>query len=76
MIDADEEPDTGFGFVFEEDTPAALLAALFRALKAINDGRGPALARRAMAVDVSWSASAAAYAGLMERLASTAPRRN
>jgi starch synthase len=76
VIDADEEPERGFGFVFEEDTPAALLAALFRGLKAINDGRGPALARRAMATDVSWSASAAAYAKLMERLASTAPRQS
>jgi starch synthase len=76
VIDADEERDRGFGFVFDEDTPAALLAALFRALKAINDGRGPELARRAMAMDVSWSASAAAYARLMERLVSSVPRRS
>jgi starch synthase len=76
IVDADEDPESGFGFLFDEDTPAALLAALFRALKALTEERGPALARRAMAVDVSWSASAAAYARLMERLASPAPDRS
>lgn len=76
VVDADEFPDEGYGFFFEEDTPAALLAAVFRALKAVNAGRGPDLSRRAMAADVSWSASAAAYESLMERLVSSAPRRN
>jgi starch synthase len=68
VVDADAEPERGFGFVFEEPTPAALYSALFRGLKAIGDGRGPALARRAMQVDVSWNASAARYEALMASL--------
>src|SRR5262245_19753986 len=68
VVDADEDAATGWGFVFERTTPAAMFGALFRALKAIHEGRGPALAQRAMAVDVSWSASAARYAQLMESL--------
>jgi starch synthase len=76
VVDADEQPDGGFGFVFEALTPAALLGAVFRALKAVQDGRAPELARRAMARDVSWAASAARYEALMESLVARAPVRN
>jgi starch synthase len=76
VIDADEEPDTGFGFVFDASTPAALLGAIFRALKAIQDGRAPELARRAMGRDVSWGASADRYETLMASLVERAPVRN
>jgi starch synthase len=65
VVDADDEPDTGYGFLFDRPTSAALFGALFRALKAVEEGRAPVLARRAMAVDVSWSASAARYEQLM-----------
>ncbi len=68
VVDADEDGAHGFGFVFERLSPAALFGALFRALKAIHDGRGPALAQRAMAIDVSWSSSAARYERLMTSL--------
>ena len=75
VVDADTDPERGWGFVFERPTPVALWGALFRGLKAVRDGRAPLLARRAMAVDVSWSASARRYAALMEELASErAPR--
>ena len=73
VVDADEDPEGGFGFVFDRPTSAALFGALFRALKAIEEGRAQVLARRAMAVDVSWSASAARYERLMGELVS-APR--
>jgi len=70
VVDADAEPERGWGFVFERPTPVALWGALFRGLKAVRDGRAPLLARRAMDVDVSWSASAERYEALMEELAS------
>ncbi len=73
VIDADEEPDRGYGFVFERPTSAALFSALFRGLKAFEEGLAPELARRAMGVDVSWGASAARYEGLMGTLAGVAP---
>jgi starch synthase len=76
VLDADEHPATGFGFVFDASAPAALLSAIFRGLKAVQDGRAPELARRAMARDVSWSASAGRYETLMESLAARAPARN
>jgi starch synthase len=76
VVDADEQPGTGFGFVFGASTPAALLGAVFRGLKAVQDGRALALARRAMDLDVSWGASAARYEALMESLAARAPARN
>ncbi len=69
VIDADEDPQAGFGFVFERAVPAALFGALFRGLKAVQEGRAPLLARRAMAQDVSWDASAARYERLMADLA-------
>jgi len=72
VIDADDEPERGYGFVFERPTSAALFAALFRGLKAIEEGLAPDLARRAMGVDVSWGASAARYEELMGRLAGAA----
>ncbi len=68
VIDADEHPDTGFGFQFDRPTPAALFSAIFRGLKAVQDGRAPALMRRGMAVDVSWSQSAGRYESLMTEL--------
>ncbi len=74
VVDADAEPGRGWGFVFDAPTPAALYAALFRALKAVQDGRAPRLARRAMAVDVSWNASAERYEALMGRLVSALRR--
>jgi starch synthase len=76
VVDADEQPGTGFGFVFDAATPAALLGAVFRALKAVQDGRAPELIRRAMGRDVSWAASAGRYETLMESLAARAPARN
>jgi starch synthase len=75
VVDADDDPESGFGFVFDRPTSAALFGALFRGLKAIEEGRAPTLARRAMSVDVSWSASAARYERLMADLAAARPPR-
>ncbi len=67
VTDADK-PD-GTGFVFDELTPAALVGALSRARRAVDDA--PLLARlrrNAMARDFSWGASARQYAALYERI--------
>jgi starch synthase len=69
VVDADDDPQSGFGFVFGRPTSAAFFGALFRGLKAFEEGRAPDLAQRAMAIDVSWSASAARYERLMADLA-------
>jgi starch synthase len=74
VVDADEHPDTGWGFQFDRPTPAALFSAIFRGLKAVQDGRGPLLARRGMAVDVSWSQSAGRYEALMAGIVAERPR--
>ena len=75
VIDADDDPQHGFGFSFQRPTPADLFDAVFRALKAVQDGRAPELARRAMAVDVSWAASATRYEELMNALVDRPGRR-
>ena len=65
---ADTIPDDA-GFLFDEASPDALIAALRRAFEAFADGpRWDATVRRAMAVDHSWARSARAYLELYEGL--------
>jgi starch synthase len=56
VLDAHEHPATGTGFVFDEATPAALVAAVRRAqgLRAGDPGAWAALVDRGMAVDFNW----------------------
>ena len=55
VVDADERPLAGTGFVFEEATPAALVAAVARAASHRRDAAGwAALLDRGMAVDFNW----------------------
>ena len=62
------QPD-GTGFVHDELTPEALVAALARARRTIADpARLAALRRRAMARDFSWDASARQYVELYRKL--------
>jgi len=64
VVDVDEHPEAGTGFVFDDATPAALVAAVRRAM-AVRSGqpsRWRALVARGMAVDFRWdSASAPLY---------------
>ena len=55
-MDVDEHPGEGTGFVFDEATPAALVAAVGRAmaLRAADPGAWAALLDRGMAVDFRW----------------------
>ena len=55
VVDADERPEAGTGFVFDDATPAALVAAVARAAALRRDPAGwAALLDRGMAVDFNW----------------------
>jgi starch synthase len=57
------------GFVFDEYTPAALLACLNRALRTFRDGRKwAALQRAGMSKDFSWDRSAKEYVKIYDRV--------
>ena len=61
VIDVDEHPGRGTGFVFAEATPAALVAAVARAarMRSTDPDGWSALRSRAMAVDFRWDTGAA-----------------
>jgi starch synthase len=62
VIDADEDPEDGTGFVFEPARPAALVAAVRRGMAALADGpRFRAIQARGMARDSSWRDPARQY---------------
>jgi starch synthase len=71
VVDVDEYPANGTGFLFDDPSPAALLAACERAIAVRADPdrtRWDALVRRAMAVDWAWERSSApAYAAMYRR---------
>ncbi len=71
VVDADERPGEGTGFVFDAATPEALIAAGDRAMGMFRDpdrSRWTALVARAMAADFDWvSASAARYVAAYRR---------
>ncbi len=56
VVDIDEQPAHGTGFVFDEASPAALVAAVTRAmaLRAGDRDGWAALVARGMAVDFAW----------------------
>ena len=64
MVDVDTRAGEGTGFVFDEATPAALVAAVVRASRhrAADPAGWAALRLRGMAVDFNWvTGSAPAY---------------
>ncbi len=64
VVDVDEQPGEGTGFVFDDATPAALVEAVTRAtrLRAAGPPAWADLVRRGMAVDFNWvTGSAPAY---------------
>jgi starch synthase len=54
VVDADERPGEGTGFVFDDATPAALVAAIRRAAAHRRDAGWSALLDRGMAADFNW----------------------
>jgi starch synthase len=70
VVDVDERPGEGTGFVFDEATSAALVAAVARASRLRSDDPAgwAALRQRAMAVDFNWvTGSAPGYLKAYQR---------
>lgn len=62
IIDADEDPKKGNGFIFMERSSRPFLKAIERAIAAYQDGhRFTAIRERAMKSDFSWNKSAKMY---------------
>jgi starch synthase len=68
VVDCDAKLETGTGFLFEDETPRALVAATERALAARALPEWPALVRRVMRLDRSWDGPARRYEALMKNL--------
>ena len=65
VVDCDAKLATGTGFLFDEDSPEAMLAACQRGLGAFTSRRAfAALSRRVMRIDHSWDRSARLYDGV------------
>jgi starch synthase len=66
IIDYNAHPDTGYGFVFEDYSPEALLGTLEKALSmyAEEPGKWIELMKRGMSQDFSWEVSARKYVDL------------
>ncbi|HEY7527565.1 MAG TPA: glycogen synthase GlgA [Candidatus Deferrimicrobiaceae bacterium] len=68
VIDADEDPQRGTGFMFAGYDAGELSDAVSRAIAAYADrARWNGIVRRAMEMDFSWGPSAREYAALYER---------
>ncbi len=69
IIDADQDPKNGNGFMFSEYTGEALLDAVKRAVAGYsqNKKRWQAIQKRGMDADFSWGASARKYGELYQK---------
>jgi starch synthase len=70
IVDTDAALETGTGFLFDEDSPAALLGAVERALAAFSSPSWPKLRRRVMRLDLSWDRPARRYVQMYREAAS------
>jgi starch synthase len=62
VIDADESPDRGTGFKFNDYTPEALVGAIARAVRAFGNPKAwKGFQQNAMGQDFSWDVSAREY---------------
>ena len=61
IVDADAALGTGTGFLFEEESPEALVGALARGLAAFGSAGWPRFRRRIMRQDVGWDRPARRY---------------
>ncbi len=76
VIDADDRPEEGDGFVFTPPDPEALAQAARRAIAAYRDEtRWAAIVQRAMDRDFGWTASAPRYLDAYERAIAIRARR-
>jgi len=68
VVDCDAKLETGTGFLFEEESAKALVAATERALAARAIPQWSALVKRVMRLDRSWDGPARRYEALMKNL--------
>ncbi len=68
VVDCDAKLETGTGFLFDGETPEALLGAVERALAARVTPAWPTLTRRVMRLDHGWDGPARRYEALMQKL--------
>ncbi|MEQ9104267.1 MAG: glycogen synthase GlgA [Rhodothermales bacterium] len=68
VIDLDEHPENGTGFIFRQPEPQAMAHALTRAVQAFRDGnRWAAAMRRGMQKDFSWDHASQAWLDVYRR---------
>jgi starch synthase len=71
VVDIDDHPDDGTGFVARTATPVALLDALHRGVRALGvPTRRQAMQRRGMTADWSWDGPARQHVALYQQLIS------
>ena len=69
VIDCDAKLESGTGFVFDEPTPRALLAAIQRGISAFTLGAPfESLQKRVMRIDHTWERSARLYESLYKEI--------
>jgi len=68
VVDCDAKLETGTGFLFDDETPRALVGAVERALAARVLPQWAALVKRVMRLDRSWDGPARRYEALMKNL--------
>jgi starch synthase len=69
IVDEDERPGEGSGFLFDEASAEALVSAVKRALTTLSAPRGEPLVKRSMLASPGWERPASVYAHLYRRLA-------
>jgi starch synthase len=69
VVDCDAKLETGTGFLFEDESPRALVGATLRALAARTLPSWPNLVKRVMRLDRSWDGPARRYEALMRNVA-------
>ena len=67
VVDCDAKLETGTGFLFEDETPQALVAATERALAAKALPAWPNVVKRVMRLDRSWDGPARRYESVMKK---------
>jgi starch synthase len=69
VVDCDAALETGTGFLFDEPTAPALVAATQRAIAAVKHPRAGVLRRRVMRLDLGWDRPARRYEQIYRGLA-------
>lgn len=68
IVDEDEHPGRGSGFLFDDPTAEALVLAVLRAAEVLRGARGDALRRRILGASLGWERPASLFAHLYGRI--------